>query len=103
MSKSNPQNTSKTQRTVLGGLSGLIIIIIVLFLQYGLGIDLLEEDGKDTGTTDPGIDQPVDVFPPVIDLGPDINLTPIPGGYDGGWFQVYFTNPNGFTASMSMR
>lgn len=96
MTKNNNQkSTSNTQRTIAGGLSGLVIIIIVLFLQYGLGIDILEEDG-DTG---PVATLPVNTSTPrpTIAAGPDITLVPIPGGYDGGWFQVYFTNPNEFT------
>lgn len=82
-------DAGKTQRTILGGLSGLVIVAIVLFIQYGLGIDILNEDeNADTGS--PVVDVPDDA--PPDDVAP-VNLTTIPGGYDGGWFQLYFTEP----------
>lgn len=80
------------QRVTIGGISGLVIVVIVLVAQYGLGIDV----GLDEEPDNPGSGNPA----PVVEV-PDVtvpeNLIPIDGGYDGGWFQVYFTEPDYFS------
>ncbi len=89
-------DSDKTQRTVIGGLSGLVIIVIALFVQYGLGIDVFNIEEDDAGSpvidldgADPDAPPPL---PDIEDIAP-IELQRIPGGYDGGWFQLYFTEP----------
>lgn len=94
--------TSRTnrQRSTLGGVSGVIIVLIVLFVQFVLGIDVLNLN-EHTATPPPA--SPMSSATPVpapsaIPGGTPIasvpaSLQPIPGGYDGGWFQVYFTTP----------
>lgn len=82
-------SSSKTQRTVVGGISGLVILIIALIAQFVLGIDVLNVDESgDTADT-------VDTGAPPMDLGniEPVDLVEIDGGYDGGWFQLYFTEP----------
>lgn len=81
-----PPTRSKARRVTLGGATGIILIAIVLFAQYGLGIDVLNT-GSDTGDQAPaaGVAEPVEVSSEA--------LARIPGGYDGGWFQLYFSSP----------
>lgn len=80
------KSTGNLERAAVTGLSGLVIILIVLIAQL-VGVDGLPteneeadnqpvvEDSGDTGDIPPG------------------SLVPIPGGYNGGWFQLYFTDP----------
>jgi len=78
-----PPTRSKTRRVTLGGTTGIILIAIVLFVQYGLGIDVLHTE-TDTSDEPPA----AEVIEPVeVTSG---SLVSIPGGYDGGWFQLYF-------------
>jgi len=81
-----PPTRSKARRVTLGGTTGIILIAIVLFVQYGLGIDVLNTE-SDTGEKPPAaeIAEPVEI--------PSTTLARIPGGYDGGWFQLYFSSP----------
>ena len=75
------QKTSNTQRAAVTGITGLVLVLIVLAAQL-VGIDVLHVEEGDKAT-------PV----PTIPIPPSIKLVAIPGGYDGGWFQVYFTQP----------
>ncbi|MBN1202592.1 MAG: phospholipase [Anaerolineae bacterium] len=77
-SQRSSKTTSKTQRATVGGLSGIAIIIIVLIAQYVLGIDVLKTEEGDKG--------------PVIESGSG-EVASIEGGIDGGWYQLYFTQP----------
>lgn len=82
------------QRSAIGTLSGLIIIALVLFVQFGLGIDVLNLDEGEATALPPSATPPL----PTPASGTPIAALPttlqaIPGGYDGGWFQVYFTTP----------
>ena len=88
----------KPPRIKLGGTSGLLIILALLFAQFVLGIDVLGLN-EDTSTNNGGTvigggggSAPPDI-PDIIDTSSLTDLRPIPGGYDGGWFQVYFTQP----------
>jgi len=81
-----PPTRSKTRRVTLGGTTGIILIAIVLFVQYGLGIDVLHTE-TDTSDEPPA----AEVIEPVeVTSG---SLVSIPGGYDGGWFHLYFSSP----------
>ncbi len=81
-----PPTRSKAQRVTLGGTTGIILIAIVLFAQYVLGIDVLNTE-TDTREQPPAAE--------VVEPGeaPSTALVAIPGGYDGGWFQLYFSSP----------
>jgi len=81
-----PPTRSKTRRVTLGGTTGIILIAIVLFVQYGLGSDVLHTE-TDTSDEPPAAEviEPVEVA--------SGSLVSIPGGYDGGWFQLYFSSP----------
>ncbi|MBI5960677.1 MAG: hypothetical protein HY866_18205 [Chloroflexi bacterium] len=83
--RSSKKLSSNTQRAVLGGTTGIVIIIIALIAQFVFGIDVLHTDEQNIEPT------------AVIDNNGNGNgssvLTPIAGGYDGGWFQLYFTQP----------
>ncbi|HML23599.1 MAG TPA: phospholipase D-like domain-containing protein [Aggregatilinea sp.] len=87
MSKSRSTNTKKRtsngQRVTIGGVSGIVIVVIVIVAQYVLGIDVLNTDDTTAPTSAP------------VNIGGSTTttLTAIPGGYDGGWFQLYFTQP----------
>ena len=83
-----PPTRSSARRITLGGTTGIIVIAIVLFIQYGLGIDVLDLE-SDTADQRPA----GDVIEPVE--APSTALARIPGGYDGGWFQLYFSSPTG--------
>lgn len=77
---------SNLESAAVTGLSGLVIILIVLIAQL-VGVKGLPTESEPSG------DQPV-----VEDGGDTGNIPPgelvsIPGGYDGGWFQLYFTDP----------
>ena len=78
------QGTSNTQRITLGGVVAAVLFAIVLIAQYALGVNVLNEE---EATNTPPAPKPVAVVPGVS------TLTPIDGGYDGGWFQLYFTSP----------
>jgi phosphatidylserine/phosphatidylglycerophosphate/cardiolipin synthase-like enzyme len=80
---SSSQGPSKTQRAAVTGISGVVILLILLVAQL-VGIDVLNED------------ETKEEKPPVIEPGggvPPGGLVVIPGGYNGGWFQLYFTQP----------
>lgn len=81
-----PSQRSTSQRLTLGGTTGIILLLIVLFVQYGLGVDVLNTEPKEAPPATPASE----VEPVVV---PSAALVPIPGGYDGGWFQLYFTAP----------
>ncbi|RPI93906.1 MAG: hypothetical protein EHM39_12565, partial [Chloroflexi bacterium] len=77
----NKSKPSNLQRAIVTAVSGVTLILIVLIATL-LGVDTpLEEDEPEN--------PPVDDIPNV----PVGELVSIPGGYDGGWFQVYFTDP----------
>lgn len=86
---STRQQSTKGSRISLGTVIGIILIAIVLFAQYVLGVDVLPEE--ETKTSTPAADVTQD--PTSVANAPDSALTPIDGGYDGGWFQLYFTTP----------
>ncbi|MCL4239625.1 MAG: hypothetical protein KJ047_15430 [Anaerolineae bacterium] len=82
-----PPTRSKSRRVTLSGTTGLILIAIVLFAQYVLGIDVLNTE-PDTKEQPPVAE--------VVEPG-EVSaetLARIPGGYDGGWFQLYFSSPD---------
>ena len=86
MSKRQTTTKSKTtnsQRAVVGGISGAVILVIVLIAQYALGINVLDTT---SATSVPGA--PVDTTGSTTGT-----VTTIAGGIDGGWFQLYFTQP----------
>ncbi|MBN2305263.1 MAG: hypothetical protein JXQ72_12330 [Anaerolineae bacterium] len=99
MTKRTSGPATKKERASLGTAAGVLLLVIVLFVQYGLGIDLLDTEG-DTGGDVPADTQPVDTGG---DTGgnavssditaPEGDAVAIPGGIDGGWFQLYFTQP----------
>ncbi|MBN1680114.1 MAG: hypothetical protein JW966_07465 [Anaerolineae bacterium] len=87
------QKITNTQRVTLGTVTGFVLIVIVLLAQYVLGIDVLNEE-EGTGTATPVIN-----LTAIAELPPAGNMVSIPGGYDGGWFQIYFTSPINTTDS----
>lgn len=93
-------STSTTQRAAVTGISGVVIIVILLIAQL-VGIDVLHEGGTDTtpaATSQPTTAPvPTPVSTPVVVGGVTEGLVAIPGGYNGGWFQVYFTQPSATT------
>ena len=89
MTKRNRQ-PAKPTRVKLGGVSGLLVILALLFAQFVLGIDVLNLDEGTTTDTGNGAPPPI---PDTVDTTSLADLKPIPGGYDGGWFQLYFTDP----------
>lgn len=111
-SSTQPSGTGSNKTAVGGGL-GLLIVLIILVAQFVLGVDII---GQDNGKSTSAPVTPVLTFPPVstsIITNPNATTTPvipfpstgtpvadvptslqpIPGGYDGGWFQLYFTSP----------
>lgn len=95
--RTSSSQSSNTQRATVTGISGIVIIIIVLFAQFALGINVLNTDKE---PADDQADQPeVVVEPPFDDTGtgtggtPSASVQPVMGGIDGGWFQLYFTQP----------
>ena len=96
MTKRNSQ-PSKPTRVKLSGVSGLLVIAALLFAQFVLGIDVLNLD--EGTTTDNGGGAVIEnggeapPIPDTIDTTSLADLKVIPGGYDGGWFQLYFTDP----------
>ena len=91
MTKRNSQ-PPKPARIKLGGASGVLLILALLFAQFVLGIDVLNlEEG--TTTDNGGGGAVVPEIPDTIDTSALADLNVIPGGYDGGWFQLYFTDP----------
>ncbi len=89
MTKRNSQPPKKTQLK-LGGVSGILIILALLFAQFVLGIDVLNLVEEGTTTNNSGSAPSI---PDTVDTSSLADLRPIPGGYDGGWFQLYFTQP----------
>lgn len=64
---------SSTNKTLLGGVSGIIILLIALFAQFFLGIDVLnvEDEEGDTNDNQVVVEEPV----------------------SGEWYSIYFTSP----------
>jgi phosphatidylserine/phosphatidylglycerophosphate/cardiolipin synthase-like enzyme len=85
MTKSQPKPPSRGRLT-LGGIVGTVLILIILIAQL-----VMEEsgDGEPQATATPTL-VPVPTIAPDADFG---SVERIPGGYDGGWFQLYFTEP----------
>lgn len=75
------QKTGNVQRAAVTGVTGIVLVLIVLAAQL-VGIDVLNTGESDKATAVPTFANP-----------PSTKLVAIPGGYDGGWFQVYFTQP----------
>jgi phosphatidylserine/phosphatidylglycerophosphate/cardiolipin synthase-like enzyme len=112
-SRQSKQLSNNGQRLVLGGITAVVLFVIVLIAQLA-GVDVLHNQ---PGTSVPsaaivptdtpypgGQPTPVVVEPTPIAAVPTSassgtgntttgGLTAIPGGYDGGWFQLYFTQP----------
>lgn len=68
---------------------------VVLLLQYGLGINLLGQQEDDNDNSNNNTSAPV-VTPAATTGGTPIasaGAVAIPGGIDGGWYQLYFTSP----------
>ncbi|WP_119065494.1 phospholipase D-like domain-containing protein [Aggregatilinea lenta] len=84
-STSSKKRTTNGQRVTIGGVAGIVIVAIVMLAQYALGIDVLETEEDTIPPT--SMQAPADIG------GATTTLTAIPGGYDGGWFQLYFTSP----------
>ena len=76
----------------MGGAAAIVILIIVAIAQFALGVNVLNTGENKTPAPATGI--PVTTPQPtsVADV-PGGGLVPIEGGYDGGWFQLYFTTP----------
>ncbi len=89
MTKRNSQ-PPKPPRIKLGGAGGLLLILALLFAQFVLGIDVLNLEESTTTDNNGGA---APAIPDTVDTGSLADLQPIPGGYDGGWFQLYFTQP----------
>lgn len=85
-STSSKKRTTNGQRVTIGGVAGIVIVAIVVLAQYALGIDVLETDESSVPPT--SVQGPGNVADDTTTA-----LTAIPGGYDGGWFQLYFTDP----------
>ncbi len=85
-SSSSKKRTTNGQRVTIGGVAGIVIVVIVMLAQYALGIDVLETENDTVPPT--SVQAPADVAD-----NPTIALREIPGGYDGGWFQLYFSDP----------
>lgn len=85
-SASQRPQRQKTERITFGGAAAIFLLVIVLFVQYGLDVDVLnvEED------TTPAATQSATSVATAV---PGSTIKPIPGGIDGGWFQLYFTQP----------
>lgn len=81
-----PSNPNTARRVALGGTTGIILLLIVLLAQYVLGIDALHTRQQEAPP-------PATVSGDEAAVKPSTALVPIPGGYDGGWFQLYFTSP----------
>jgi phosphatidylserine/phosphatidylglycerophosphate/cardiolipin synthase-like enzyme len=99
-SRRQRRGPADSRRVQIGTTSGLIIIAIVFFVQFVLGIDVLHLDDitatpastVSTSVPTPSIPAPTP-RPTIVAAAPGAALVPIPGGYDGGWFQLYFTEP----------
>ncbi len=81
--------TSNTQRAAVTGITGAVLVLIVLIAQF-VGIDVLNTS---TGNSTPVPATSGSTVSSATTSPPSGKLIPIPGGYDGGWFQVYFTQP----------
>jgi phosphatidylserine/phosphatidylglycerophosphate/cardiolipin synthase-like enzyme len=78
---SSASTPSQSSRLTIGGIAAVVILVIVFIAQI-VGLDVLNtEDGA----------EPTAV-PTTIAGGPT-DIRRIPGGFDGGWFQLYFTDP----------
>lgn len=94
------KSTPNTQRLALGGITGAVLIAIVLCAQLVFGINLLNHEANATSTPAAETGGGNAINTPVTETGggntvsqPSGTLKTIPGGYDGGWFQLYFTEP----------
>lgn len=88
MTKRRTSSTpSPASRLTLGGVAAVVILVIVFVAQL-VGVDVLNTENGDNPTTAPG-GTPV----PTTVAGGPTNVRRIPGGFDGGWFQLYFTDP----------
>lgn len=93
-------STATPRRVQIGTTSGLIIVALVFFVQFVLDIDVLHLDEPtptpvstvSTPAQTPSLTAPTP-HPTIVAAAPGEALVPIPGGYDGGWFQLYFTEP----------
>lgn len=95
--------TSNAQRVALSGITGAVLIAIVLCAQLVFGVDLLNPKSDATSvpaaTATPQIIPTVTSTPRIVPTAttggstPTASLKVIPGGYDGGWFKLYFTQP----------
>lgn len=82
---------SRTRQTAIATAATVLFALVALVAQYVLGIDLgVFEDEATTLPATPSIPTPLPVPTNTPGSG---TLTPIAGGYDGGWYQVYFTTP----------
>lgn len=92
--------TTTSRRLQVGTVSGLIIMVIAFLAQFVLGIDVLYQDepaATSMWTTSTAAATPSAAAslpaPTIVAMAPGEALVPISGGYDGGWFQLYFTVP----------
>ena len=103
---SNSTSPSAGQRVTIGPVPGLVVVGIVLIAQYVLNINVIDPGPTDTPPvatvipTDEPTPFPTAAWTPVPTLPgtpiasiPDGEAVPIPGGIDGGWYQLYFTEP----------
>ena len=91
-SRRTQKATTNSQRVVLGGVTGVVLIVIVLCAQLAFGVDLL--NSKSDATSVPEVISTPGIVPTAISVQtPSGPLKAIPGGYDGGWFQLYFPQP----------
>jgi phosphatidylserine/phosphatidylglycerophosphate/cardiolipin synthase-like enzyme len=84
------KSTGAGQRATIGGVTALVILVIVAIAQYVLGINVLN-----TGENTPAPITSAPVTTPQPTAGPSTPgaVVAINGGIDGGWFQLYFTTP----------
>lgn len=108
MTRKSSRSTSPGagQRVTIGTVTGLVVVGIVLIAQYALGIDLLGTEPTETqpvATVLPTV-EPTPFVPPdwtpvptlpgtAVAEVPGGEAVAIPGGIDGGWYQLYFTEP----------
>jgi phosphatidylserine/phosphatidylglycerophosphate/cardiolipin synthase-like enzyme len=74
------KKTSNTQRLTLGGVTGIVIVLIVLAAQ-AVGIDVLNVDEAEDDA-------------PIVDDGQDDPQIIQEPSYAGEWYWIYFTEPN---------
>jgi phosphatidylserine/phosphatidylglycerophosphate/cardiolipin synthase-like enzyme len=91
---SRPPRSKSKQTATLGGAAGILVVIALVVAQL-LGIDVAELIEEESDTSTP---QAPSATPAPVSDGTPVAAIPgglqvIPGGYDGGWFQIYFTDP----------